>query len=350
MINLHDFILLLLVAGIGSLTYLYFLNRIIVKTEKFIRQFCLFSVFFILVVLPLVLSFITASFLFEYVFLMVCIIFLVVNGLVTIILKSRYFASPPDFIDDAAESEVIASKILTTRMLRKKHYSLCFPGINGAIKIVQITDLHITDKLPLSYFMNVMKHVETEEPDVFIITGDFLDRERHLHLLSQMLKPVGKFGNIYINGNHDIRHGKDKIEELLGNIGFHKVKEMDPVVKINDDFISFKSCTAPWEKCNIPAIDDKADINICLSHTADNIFKLASEGFDIVFTGHYHAGQWRLPLIGSVVVPSLYGRLFDIGHYMVNKTHLYVNSGIGLAHPAFRLFCNPEIIVLNIEN
>jgi len=66
-------------------------------------------------------------------------------------------------------------------------------------------------------------------------------------------------------------------------------------------------------------------------------------------TGHYHGGQWRLPIFGSVIVPSLFGRLFDMGHFMVNKTHLFVNTGIGLAHPACRINCPPEIIVLELE-
>jgi len=57
---------------------------------------------------------------------------------------------------------------------------------------------------------------------------------------------------------------------------------------------------------------------------------------------------YRLPFLGSIVVPSLYGRRFDHGHFVVNGTHLFVSSGIGVSSPQFRLFCRPDIFIVDV--
>jgi predicted MPP superfamily phosphohydrolase len=68
----------------------------------------------------------------------------------------------------------------------------------------------------------------------------------------------------------------------------------------------------------------------------------------VVFAGHYHAGQFRIPYIGSVVVPSTYGRRFDHGHFIVNGTHLFATSGIGVAVLPFRIYCQPDIFIVDV--
>ena len=87
---------------------------------------------------------------------------------------------------------------------------------------------------------------------------------------------------------------------------------------------------------------------LVLSHTADNIYALNRAGADAVFSGHYHAGQIRVPGLGSLVVPSMFGRRFDHGHFNVDGTHLFVTAGIGSA-PALRIYCKPDVYIVDIS-
>ena len=66
-----------------------------------------------------------------------------------------------------------------------------------------------------------------------------------------------------------------------------------------------------------------------------------------VFTGHYHAGQVVLPVFGSLVIPSRYGRRFNHGHFKVDDTDLFVTAGMGASSPPLRIYCQPEIIVVD---
>jgi predicted MPP superfamily phosphohydrolase len=61
--------------------------------------------------------------------------------------------------------------------------------------------------------------------------------------------------------------------------------------------------------------------------------------------GHTHGGQIRFPAVGSLAVPSRYGKRFDEGWFAVGNTAMYVNRGIGTYSPAIRLACRPEIAI-----
>ena len=68
----------------------------------------------------------------------------------------------------------------------------------------------------------------------------------------------------------------------------------------------------------------------------------------MVFAGHYHAGQWRLPWLGAVMLPSRLGRLFDHGHFVVRGTHLFVSAGVGLTRIPLRIYCRPDFFIVDI--
>ena len=57
---------------------------------------------------------------------------------------------------------------------------------------------------------------------------------------------------------------------------------------------------------------------------------------------------YRPSFLSSIVLPSLYRRRFDHGHFLVNGTHLFVSSGVGVSSPQFRLFCRPDIFIVDV--
>ena len=89
------------------------------------------------------------------------------------------------------------------------------------------------------------------------------------------------------------------------------------------------------------------ELHLVLTHTPDNIYELRNHGFDAVFAGHYHGGQIRAPGLGPFVVPSKYGRRYDRGHFVFGRTHLFVTSGVGSAEPPLRIWCPPDVLVVD---
>ena len=114
---------------------------------------------------------------------------------------------------------------------------------------------------------------------------------------------------------------------VLGN-GWKQIEVRgEPLVVIGHE--------GPWFR---PAPDLSAcpagPFRLCLSHTPDNIAWARRHGIDLMLSGHVHGGQIRLPLFGSVVVPSRYGRRYDCGTFDEPPTVLHVSRGAGRRAPA----------------
>jgi predicted MPP superfamily phosphohydrolase len=63
---------------------------------------------------------------------------------------------------------------------------------------------------------------------------------------------------------------------------------------------------------------------------------------DLMLSGHVHGGQIRLPVLGSVFVPSRYSRKYDCGTFFEAPTVMHVGRGLSGQHP-LRFFCKPEV-------
>ena len=81
---------------------------------------------------------------------------------------------------------------------------------------------------------------------------------------------------------------------------------------------------------------------LLVSHTPDLIGWARRNDFDLMLAGHNHGGQIRFPLVGSVLVPSSYGRRYDCGTFDEPPTVLHVSRGLAGQHP-LRFHCRPEV-------
>ena len=100
---------------------------------------------------------------------------------------------------------------------------------------------------------------------------------------------------------------------------------------------------------NIPQSD-----NVCvLSHNPDAAAALLSPeklgGSPLVLCGHTHGGQFRLPRFGAVLTSSRFGKRFEYGAFRHGTTDsaMYVTAGIGATWFHARIFCPPEVLLVN---
>jgi len=300
-------------------------------------------------------------------------IFLIGSGLLGFILVDSYWVYLPAFIlagilvgevkqqvlrrrtrgsapISGGNNKVSLTKPVTTTDLQVVNYEIECPQLNDdAFTVVLISDLHVTSDLPTEYYIATMEQVNQLQPDFIFFTGDFVTKAAFIPYLPDILKiPKSRFGSFAVFGNHDYWADPVSISTALHNAGIVLLENDHQRISINDqNDVVLCGYDAPWNETTwrMPVVKE-GDIAFALSHTADNIYLLSQPGLKAVFSGHYHAGQIRIPLFGPIIVPSKYGRRFDHGHFIVDETHLFVTAGVGVAMPAFRIYCQPDIFVI----
>ena len=239
----------------------------------------------------------------------------------------------------------------TTDVVTRHYTTIADLGVER-IRIAQLSDLHFNATLPARYFERVFEKVRAQSPDLLVITGDFISKAEYFPVLERLLPlfPKAPLGVYSILGNHDYwTKIPEEICQELSRAGITPLGgRCEAILLPGPRRLVLCGTEKPWGPHALLATKEAEDYVVVLSHTPDNIYEW-SERADVMFAGHNHGGQLRIPVLGALVMPSRYGRRFDRGHFKVKRTELFVSSGIGVDRPHVRLFCPPEIVVLDIK-
>jgi len=233
-------------------------------------------------------------------------------------------------------------------------------AFDGA-KIVQISDLHnATFGKDQS---SLIKKIQSAKPDAVFLTGDFIDSNRYdLSASLVLIDEIVKMSKVYfVTGNHEI--ASNKVEEITAALQDRGVNVLQ-----NDSI--------EWEKdgstIQIAGIDDPLseptrhgdevthdylesarltdDFTLLLVHRPEYLSTYAEAEVDVVFAGHAHGGQVRLPGIGGLYAPGqgwfpkVTEGIFDKG-----SSQMVVSRGLGNSNFPLRIFNRPELVVVTLE-
>ncbi len=239
-------------------------------------------------------------------------------------------------------------------------------NFNG-YKIVQLSDLHSKSFGPDQ--RDLVKKVKRLEPDLIVFTGDLIDSDRFdeqpsLTLMERLVQVAPVY---YVTGNHEWWSGKfDPLEENLKNIGVQVMRNRAEEIAIGTDKIQMIGIDDPvygvesnverakTEESIIHSIEEieREDyFQILLSHRPEMFSLYREYGFDVVFSGHAHGGQFRIPFVGGLIAPNqgLFPK-YTAGKYESDNTTMIVNRGLGNSVIPIRIFNRPEIVVLTLNS
>ncbi|HZW32782.1 MAG TPA: metallophosphoesterase [Isosphaeraceae bacterium] len=228
-----------------------------------------------------------------------------------------------------------------------REWDVALPGLPDpldGLQIVQITDLHLAPCFDCRYFQRVLEACRGWDADLLVLTGDVVEHAEAIGWIEPLLRPLGaRLGKFAILGNHDYQHPSWTILDQLNQAGFETLEGQWTGLEANGVTIALGGTAAPWGPDVDPRAMPPADFRILLSHSPDRFYQAARWGIDLMFCGHNHGGQIRLPLVGAVFMPSVYSRRFDRGFFRRGKTLMYVSEGIAGRHPYRWGGCPPEI-------
>jgi len=212
------------------------------------------------------------------------------------------------------------------------------------LSILHLSDLHLCGTPDRTFYQRVMDHCHDWDPDLVAVTGDIVDSNKHhrwvLPVLSRLRWRIAAFA---ILGNHDSWREPDLIRRRLRRCGMRVLGNGGEQIEVRGQPMTVIGHEGPW----FPPEPDLSTcpsqpFRLCLSHTPDHIYWARRQRIDLMLAGHVHGGQIRLPLIGSVFVPSRYGRRFDCGTFDLSPTLLHVSRGLAGQQP-LRFNCRPEV-------
>jgi predicted MPP superfamily phosphohydrolase len=263
--------------------------------------------------------------------------------------RQRYLASPPERSVGVGAS---VWRPVTTMDLVRHFYVIPSSALAvDRLRVVQISDLHVTPALPKSYYEAAFDSVVAQNPDVILLTGDYVSRVRNLPLLAQLLsgRLHARFGVFAVLGNHDWWTAPEAERQILNAAGITLVTGGCEHLPESVGRVAVCGTEEPWGP-KLETLLPSSDLSLVLSHTPDNVYDLAALGASAVFSGHLHGGQVRIPGYGALVTPSRYGQRFDQGHFRVGATDLFVSAGLGADSPPLRIYCRPDIVIVDFIN
>ena len=243
------------------------------------------------------------------------------------------------------------------------------PNNLEGLKVVQISDLHNSEYGDNQHILT--EKIQNEKPDLIFITGDIIDREinkrkKGYKNVEDFLREIPKIAKTYfVTGNHEFEKEyynkiikeitKNNIIILEDNFEIIKIKNSEICITGLDDERRIR--LYPEKKKIEEAIEEIetknkfTGIKILLCHKPHLIKMFKKYNFDIIFSGHAHGGQVRIPKLinglyapGQGIFPKYAG-----GVYCINdKTTLVVTRGLAKVLP--RVWNRPEIVVVTLNN
>ena len=245
--------------------------------------------------------------------------------------------------------------------------SIRIPAAFSGFGIAQVSDLHNAEFGENN--AKLLKLLSESKPDIIVITGDFIDASHTdvgiaLGFAQESVKIAPTY---FVTGNHEASSPQyDTLKSGLEAAGVIVLEDEAVSLERNGESIALMGLADPDFTVKgdmfgeVPAMvstklenlndGEGGGYTILLSHRPELFETYVGSGIDLVFAGHAHGGQFRLPFIGGVVAPNqgLFPE-YDAGLYTDGSTNMVVSRGIGNSIIPLRFNNRPEIVLVELN-
>lgn len=263
---------------------------------------------------------------------------------------------------------VASSIIRQNKKLKVRKTTLKFDKLPQAFdnyKIAQVSDIHC-DRVGHSD-LSFIKKIKDFNPDIIVITGDVLDSYNNdMDIAYNILSQLAIIAPCYfVSGNHELRL-PEEYEQLINimkklnitymnnsNLLITKNNESINLVGV-EDYNFFKNEDNLNHRANfIKTLEELYSpnrFNILLSHRPEKFPIYADLKYELIFSGHAHGGQWRLPFIGGIFSPSQgFFPKYTNGNYVLEDSTIIVSQGLGNSSFPIRINNRIELVLATLK-
>jgi len=232
------------------------------------------------------------------------------------------------------------------------------PAAFEGLRIAHLSDLH--GKEFGKDNTRLLKKVSALEPDLIVLTGDFIDRPEQVQVLPALMDGLAAIAPTYfVTGNHDWA-AADSMREFKALLTRHGVTVLSGeyvtlerngqsivLAGLDDPNGLADQTTGPELRAQITDELGEDVYTILLSHR-DTPEEYSPWGFHLTFCGHGHGGIFRIPLLdrGLLGTDRALFPDYDGGLFEVEGNSYVISRGLGsntVPIRAFRLFNRPHL-------
>lgn len=242
-------------------------------------------------------------------------------------------------------------------LVKINHINIGNSQTEKELKVVQISDIQVSEEYDTSHLDQIIKKVNSENPDLIVFTGDLFDNyakySHELEITQKLNELHSKIGKFAVWGNHDYGGGAAQIfERVMTNGGFTVLKNYGETIELKSGKRLFiggldDSLLGNPSVSQTLAYRQNADFSILLTHEPDVADKFVGFNTQLILAGHSHGGQIKLPFYE---VKNVLAKKYTHGLYTLSDgAKLYVNTGLGTTSIHARLGVIPEVSSFSIH-
>ena len=271
----------------------------------------------------------------------VCITFKIILALV-IIFSTFYILN--DYI--------FTKKILVKeeRIVNEK-----IPDSFNGLKVVQFSDLHYGSTVFLDEVKELVKVINSRNPDIVIFTGDLIDKnydisdkdkEKFIHEISKLKASIGKYS---VFGDED----SDDYSSIIKQAGFNLLDnsydlvydgDKTPIIIIGISSLLSNNYDIDAAFSYFKESNSNSNLySIVVFHEPDlTDYVLKNKNADLLLAGHSHNGYVKLPCVNGLIKSDGAMEYYD-ERYEFSNSKLFISSGIGTNGSGVRFMCQPSV-------
>lgn len=210
------------------------------------------------------------------------------------------------------------------------------PAFEG-LRLVQLTDLHLSRLLGHNWVQVVVQRTNALQPDVLVLTGDLIDgsttaRQHDIAPLAQLRARLGVYA---VAGNHEYYFDYPRWKPVLEQQGLRFLDNQHTLLQQGGASLTLAGITDKAAHARgLPGPDLAQALQgapvgspvILLAHRPEEAPTHARAGVAVQLSGHTHGGM--APGLSWLV--RRFNNGFDSGLYQLGDMRLYVSNGTGL--------------------
>lgn len=253
-----------------------------------------------------------------------------------------------------------------------RHRLDILPAGAAPISVLHLSDLHFlrSDERKARFLASL------PVADVAVVTGDFLAEPEGVEAAAAGVRPIrGRLGSWFVLGSNDyfaprplnylayfrkgrrrrlVRRGRgpDLVRALVAD-GWADLTNARREVSLDGlavELLGLDDAHIGRHDLRVAPRSSPGRFGIAVMHSPDSAPEAVALGYELVFAGHTHGGQVRLPGVGALVTNSSMPRRLVSGVIRMGSAVLHTSAGLGTSKYApFRFWCRPEATILELR-